>query len=290
MGTPPRDGARGAVVPVPVHVLHRARRVRRRHAGRADRGPASWRGGQPAGRRVRPAPGRRADVGRAPGRARRDARRACVADGGVVTTYQPARPVQRWLGGGQHVKIQVSEAGEAIFGSSNLSRSSFEGWNEYSVAVRGPVVRTLLESYRDIGGTVDDAHLRQLDGGGARPATADLDARLLGVQPEHCQGVTGPARLARPQRRDRPPGRPDRRRPALDLHHQLLLQAGRAAAGARSSPRPGAACRSRCITRIATRCRRPTWPGSPRRPTTIACWRPACASTRIATASIRRSC
>lgn len=45
--------------------------------------------------------------------------------GAIVTTYHPARRLQRWLGGGQHVKIQVSEAGEAIFGSSNLSRSSY---------------------------------------------------------------------------------------------------------------------------------------------------------------------
>ena len=63
------------------------------------------------------------------------------AAGGVVTTYRPRYRAQQWLGGGQHVKIQVSEAGEAIFGSSNLSQSSFEQWNEYSVALRGPVVR-----------------------------------------------------------------------------------------------------------------------------------------------------
>ena len=73
---------------------------------------------------------------------------ALRAAGGVVTMYRPPRMVQRWLGGGQHVKIQASEAGEALFGSSNITKSSFEGWNEYSVAVRGPVVRTLLESYR----------------------------------------------------------------------------------------------------------------------------------------------
>ena len=60
--------------------------------------------------------------------------RALRAAGGVVTMYRPPRLVQRWLGGGQHVKIQVSEAGEALFGSSNITKSSFEGWNEYSVA------------------------------------------------------------------------------------------------------------------------------------------------------------
>src|SRR5882757_4154508 len=60
--------------------------------------------------------------------------------GAVVAFYKPGAFLQRALGGGQHVKIQVSEAGEAIFGSSNITRSSFEGWNEYAVALRGPVV------------------------------------------------------------------------------------------------------------------------------------------------------
>lgn len=81
------------------------------------------------------------------------------AAGAVVTVYRPPRLAQRALGGGQHVKIQISEAGEAIFGSSNITKSSFEGWNEYAVAVRGPVVRTLLESYGAIGGDVDPRHL-----------------------------------------------------------------------------------------------------------------------------------
>ena len=83
--------------------------------------------------------------------------------GGTVTFYRPAHLVQRWLGGGQHVKIQVSDAGEAIFGSSNITKTSFEWWNEYAVAVRGPVARTLLESYRAIGAIVSDRHLEELD-------------------------------------------------------------------------------------------------------------------------------
>ena len=82
--------------------------------------------------------------------------------GATVSVYQPEYRLQR-LGGGQHVKIQVSEHGEAIFGSSNITESSFEGWNEYSVALRGEVVRTLLESYRTIGGDVADRHLDALD-------------------------------------------------------------------------------------------------------------------------------
>lgn len=111
--------------------------------------------------------------------------------GGVVTTYQPRHVTQQWLGGGQHVKIQVSEAGEALFGSSNLSHSSFERWNEYSVALRGPAVRLLLESYRAIGGHVDESHLRELvdgDDGGR----ADLPLEYWLCNPNTQQGVFGP--------------------------------------------------------------------------------------------------
>lgn len=111
--------------------------------------------------------------------------------GAIVTTYHPARRLQRWLGGGQHVKIQVSEAGEAIFGSSNLSRSSYQGWNEYSAALRGPVVRALLDSYREIGGVVNQSHLRQLDEV-ADPGAADLVLDYWLCNPNTGQGMTGP--------------------------------------------------------------------------------------------------
>jgi cardiolipin synthase len=125
------------------------------------------------------------------------------AAGGVVTTYRPRYRAQQWLGGGQHVKIQVSEAGEAIFGSSNLSRSSFEQWNEYSVALRGPVVRVLLESYRQIGGIVDDGHLRAIGcpadaagddpgGGGAENGSAGIDLDYWLCNPNTHQGRLGP--------------------------------------------------------------------------------------------------
>ena len=111
--------------------------------------------------------------------------------GGVVTTYNPERRMQRWLGGGQHVKIQVSEAGEAIFGSSNLSRSSFDGWNEYAVALRGRVVPVLLESYRDIGGEVDASHLRHLEDV-AESAASDVMLDYWVCNPNRFQGMAGP--------------------------------------------------------------------------------------------------
>ena len=111
--------------------------------------------------------------------------------GGVVTAYQPRHVTQQWLGGGQHVKIQVSEAGEALFGSSNLSHSSFERWNEYSVSLRGPVVRLLLESYRAIGGHVEESHLREL-GDGHDGGIADLGLEYWLCNPNTRQGVFGP--------------------------------------------------------------------------------------------------
>ena len=121
-------------------------------------------------------------------RGRLDALRAA---GGTVTFYQPTHAMQRYLGGGQHVKIQVSDAGEAIFGSSNITRTSFEGWNEYSVAVRGPIARTLLESYREIGGAVSDRHLDELDAAG-RHEDADHPLDYWLCNPNSRQGLLGP--------------------------------------------------------------------------------------------------
>lgn len=111
--------------------------------------------------------------------------------GAVVTFYRPAHRLQRWLGGGQHVKIQASEAGEAIFGSSNVSHSSFDSWNEYSMALRGPVVATLLDSYQQIGGSVAAAHLDHL-----RSLASTGESRIAMeywiCNPNLLQGVRGP--------------------------------------------------------------------------------------------------
>jgi cardiolipin synthase len=115
--------------------------------------------------------------------------------GATVEFYAPRHYLQRQLGGGQHVKIQVSEAGEALFGSSNITASSFERWHEYSVAVRGPIVPTLLASYGEIGGTVDDAHLRYLEENPAdQPAdiARDVDLEYWFCNPNLHQSRRGP--------------------------------------------------------------------------------------------------
>ena len=93
-------------------------------------------------------------------------RRALAADldtlraaGGQVLLYRPPRWMQRRLAGGHHVKIQVSDAGEALLASGNITKSSFDGWNECAVAVRGDLVPALLASCRDIGGHVREEDL-----------------------------------------------------------------------------------------------------------------------------------
>ena len=82
--------------------------------------------------------------------------------GGSVTMYRPGKFMQRRLAGGHHVKIQVSEQGEAMLSSGNITKSSFEGWNEYSMAMRGAIAPILLESLRYIGGQVPDEDVETL--------------------------------------------------------------------------------------------------------------------------------
>ena len=117
------------------------------------------------------------------------------AAGATVTLYSPAYYLQRRLGGGHHVKIQVSEAGEAVFGSSNITASSFEQWHEYSVAVRGPVVPILLASYADLGGQVDEGHVRHLATVAAGPSpdpAGDVPLDYWLCNPNLHQGRLGP--------------------------------------------------------------------------------------------------
>ena len=115
---------------------------------------------------------------------------ALRAAGAVVTMYRPPRFVQRRLAGGHHVKIQVSEAGEAILSSGNVTKSSFDGWNEYAMAVRGAVVPVLLESCALIGGVVSPQHVAQLQAIAAtEPGDITLDYWFC--NPNLHQGPTG---------------------------------------------------------------------------------------------------
>jgi cardiolipin synthase A/B len=109
--------------------------------------------------------------------------------GAIVTFYRPPRLLQRGLGG-QHVKIQVSEQGEAMLSSGNVTKSSFEGWNEYSMAMRGAIVPELLESLRLIGGEVLDANLEKLRAI-AREEPGDIALEYWFANPNLHQGIFG---------------------------------------------------------------------------------------------------
>ena len=73
--------------------------------------------------------------------------------GGQVVMYSPKNVIDRYVGCGHHIKIQLSDGGEAIFGSSNLTRSSFKAWNEFSVALRGPIVDVLTRNFDELLGS-----------------------------------------------------------------------------------------------------------------------------------------
>ena len=117
------------------------------------------------------------------------------AAGATVTFYSPAYVIQRRVGGGQHVKIQVSDAGEALFGSSNITASSFEHWHEYAAAVRGPVVPVLLASWGEIGGQIAQDHVRHLEAISVGVSDTPADAVPLDYwfcNPNLHQGPLGP--------------------------------------------------------------------------------------------------
>ncbi|HRP70174.1 MAG TPA: phosphatidylserine/phosphatidylglycerophosphate/cardiolipin synthase family protein, partial [Turneriella sp.] len=82
--------------------------------------------------------------------------------GARIFFYIPPHRVQRWLGGGQHVKIQLSDAGEAIFGSSNISHASFAAWNDFSVLLAGEIILEFAESFRTLGFPLERNHLLTL--------------------------------------------------------------------------------------------------------------------------------
>ncbi|MEB3203455.1 MAG: phosphatidylserine/phosphatidylglycerophosphate/cardiolipin synthase family protein [Candidatus Sericytochromatia bacterium] len=111
--------------------------------------------------------------------------------GGRVTHYQPPRWLQRRVGGGQHVKIQVSDAGNLILTSGNLTRTSFSHWREYAVAVSGAVVPDIMASWEKIGGMLDPGdgrHLTRL----AREMPGDIDMAYGFCNPNLHQGPFGP--------------------------------------------------------------------------------------------------
>ncbi len=83
-------------------------------------------------------------------RAQRGAQRRVVEElrdaGADITVWRSRGRRQRLLGTGNHIKVQLSEAGQVLFGSSNVSRRSICEWNELSALMSGPVT-VLLEQW-----------------------------------------------------------------------------------------------------------------------------------------------
>ncbi len=126
---------------------------------------------------------------------RRSLRRALNqlrALGAEVEFYAPRRRVQRWLGGGQHVKIQLSEDGFALFGSSNITASSYDRWHELSAVLAGPIALALLDSFAAL-----DIEVRPRDREAVASISRDRGSDPIlfdyGVfNPNAAQGGTGP--------------------------------------------------------------------------------------------------
>jgi len=116
-----------------------------------------------------------------------------AAAGVHVCRYTPRRPLQRLLGGGYHIKVQVSEQGEAIYASGNISATSFTGWNEYAVAVRGSVVREMLAS---VMAAIERPERDHLDGLG--PEAPDPATRYVAHLPCDDPSPVSPFRQRRP--------------------------------------------------------------------------------------------
>lgn len=82
-----------------------------------------------------------------------DARLQAIGQAGVqVALYRARTPLQRVLGAGHHVKIQISDAGRALIGSSNISSRSFKGWGEFSAVLEGSIAARALEDLQRLFG------------------------------------------------------------------------------------------------------------------------------------------
>lgn len=121
-------------------------------------------------------------------RALRDALVSLTAAGGRVVWYRPRRRLHRWWGGGHHYKIQVSDAGQCLMASGNVTKSSFEGWNECAWVLTGDVAAALLRRARDIGADVPDEHVEVVRSAGGH---GEIPVDLWFCNPTDVQGATG---------------------------------------------------------------------------------------------------
>lgn len=83
-------------------------------------------------------------------------------NGGIVIFYKCKRVLQKLLGSGIHIKIQLSDAGGAIFSSGNISDTSYNKWQEFAVYCEGDITLRLLEEFSYLGANVDKSYIQHL--------------------------------------------------------------------------------------------------------------------------------
>ena len=70
--------------------------------------------------------------------------------GGVVEFFKASGLLMDAFGAGNHVKLQINDRGDVIFGSSNISSFSFHDWFEFSAELNGDIAFHMYESLMDI--------------------------------------------------------------------------------------------------------------------------------------------
>lgn len=117
---------------------------------------------------------------------------ALRAAGVEVDHYAPFRQTSRWLAGGHHVKIQLTDAGCALFSSGNITASSHERWDEFAAIVEGPVAMPMLESFAILGVNVRsvDRELIKTLSKGPSPEPIEFDYEIFNPTASH--GLLGP--------------------------------------------------------------------------------------------------
>ena len=84
------------------------------------------------------------------------------AAGARIILYDCSKFLQRFFGSGMHIKIQLSDAGGALFSSGNISRTSYDHWNEFSMYCEGEILSKLLDEFAVMGVNVPEHHYAQL--------------------------------------------------------------------------------------------------------------------------------
>jgi cardiolipin synthase len=115
--------------------------------------------------------------------------RSLEAAGARLIWYAPKSLRHRWVGGGAHIKIQVSDQGSALFGSANISHQSFSRWSEVTLEMRGAIVPLLIQEVCTLAALGKSETVELV--GSLPPAAASEQPyalRYLREDPELCSG------------------------------------------------------------------------------------------------------